>query len=827
VVIGGGPAGLTAGYLLARAGQPVIVLEAGSQVGGLARTEERDGYRFDLGGHRFFTKSTEVEQLWLEVLGDEFLLRPRMSRIYWNGKFLQYPLQVRDVIDKLGPVELVRSGASYVWAAITPNGKEESFEDWVSNRFGNRLFQLFFKSYTEKVWGVSTSELRSEWAAQRIKGLSFFSAVRNAVMGSRAPEVKSLISEFHYPRFGPGQMWEAMSHEIVKAGGEVRMNAAVDQIEIADGRVAAVHAGGERIVCSNVISSLSLRAAVGMAAPAAPPDVCEAAQGLRYRDFLTVALVLEGEDLFPDNWIYVHEPAVQVGRIQNYRSWSPWMVPDDSTACVGLEYFCFRGDDLWNSSDELLVALATTELRQLGLIDASTTVRQGYVIRVPLAYPMYDADYADRIALIRTWLSGIENLQQVGRNGLHRYNNSDHSMLTAVRAVDNLLSGASHDIWEVNVESSYHEEETVEQQPYRAAPATQAMREPLVHVFRPSAADAAPAGQASVPTCSVIVPATNNPITLVRCLAAVRAAISTSDELLVIDDLETHSPACIRNEGARRARGDIVVFVDADVIPNADAIDELRAALADGSGISAAFGSYDDDPPPGLVSQFRNLLHHHVHQESPGDVETFWAGLGAVRRDVFLAAGGFDGERFPRPMLEDVEFGLRLSETGGRIVLLPHAQCRHLKRWTLRRMITTDFRDRGIPWTRLLIERRRAPASLNLGWHHRFSALSVLATPIAFYVTRRRIVPAVGLAALVALNHRFYRLLARRDGWRLAVAGVPLHILHHASAIAALPFGVVAHIRRGGATARPEPLERIIETSPRSTTQIADQPAPR
>src|SRR3954470_16194225 len=479
LVLGGGPAGLTAGYLLGKADRDVIVLEAEDQVGGLAKTVEIDGYRFALGGHRFFTKSVEVDTLWHEILGEEFLLRPRMSRIYWNNRYLDYPLRGPDVIRKLGPVELIRCVASYLRAAVRRNKVDDSLEDWVSNRFGRRLFELFFKSYTEKVWGVPTSEIRAEWAAQRIKGLSFFSAAKAAFFGNKGDKVKSLITQFHYPRFGPGQMWETMADEIIASGGEVRLNAPVQELEVRDGRVAAVVAGGERIEPSEVISSLPLRATVGLAGAAAAGDVQAAAQGLRYRDFLTVALVIDGEDLFPDNWIYIHDPSVHVGRIQNYRSWSPWMVPDESKACVGLEYFCFSGDELWEMEDEALVELAKRELDHLGLV-APEKVERGFVTRVPLAYPMYDPDYGERVDAIRGWLGGISNLQQVGRNGLHRYNNSDHSMLTAIRAVDNIVTAARHDIWAVNAESVYHEEEVKDEPPYKRAPETRSMREPLV-----------------------------------------------------------------------------------------------------------------------------------------------------------------------------------------------------------------------------------------------------------------------------------------------------------------------------------------------------------
>jgi protoporphyrinogen oxidase len=478
VVLGGGPAGLTAGYLLAKKRKPAIVLESTDQVGGIARTEVRDGYRFDLGGHRFFTKVKEVDDLWHEIMKEEFLKRPRQSRIYWNDKFLEYPLDGMDVIRKLGPVELLRCGFSYLFAAIKPKGREDTFEQWVSNRFGKRLYQHFFKTYTEKLWGVSTDEIRAEWAAQRIKGLSFFSAAKAAFFGNRGNKIKSLISEFNYPRYGPGQMWEQMTEDIRAQGGEVRLNAPVTRIRMDGDRVVEVVAGGETLTPSHVISSLPLRTTVGIAEPEAPIDVRDAARGLRYRDFLTVALVIEGEDLFPDNWIYIHQPGVKVLRIQNFRSWSEWMVPNDTDASIGMEYFCFEGDELWSMADDDLVTMATREIQQLGLAKADH-VKFGFVVRVHKAYPIYDVEYAERVATIRDWLAGIVNLTQVGRNGLHRYNNSDHSMLTAMRAVDNILLGTNHDIWAVNAESVYHEEDVEVEQPYRDPPETPAMERPL------------------------------------------------------------------------------------------------------------------------------------------------------------------------------------------------------------------------------------------------------------------------------------------------------------------------------------------------------------
>lgn len=479
-VLGAGPAGLTAAYRLVRRGYPVVVLEADAEVGGLARTVVRDGYRFDLGGHRFFTKSEEVEDLWEELLGPELLVRPRLSRIYWRGRFVEYPLRPADVFAKVGPLELARSLASYARARLRRRGAEETYEDWVTSRFGRRLFKLFFETYTEKVWGVPTDELRAEWAAQRIADLSLGSALR-AALGGGGEAPKSLIEEFRYPRLGPGQMWEEMARRIEAGGGEIRLGAPVEGLEHADGRLTAVRAGGARFEVAAAISSIPLRTTVGVADPAPPREVTVAAAGLRYRDFLTVALPIEGEPPFPDNWVYVHDPRARVGRIQNFRAWSPWMTPDPRRSCLGLEYFCFEGDELWRSSDEELVELGRREVAALGLVDPER-VEGGHVVRVPKAYPVYDAEYAGRVELIRGWLDGIANLQQIGRNGLHRYNNSDHSMLTAMRAVENLCDGAGHDIWAVNADSAYHERDERPEQPYRAAPETPAMARPLAEL---------------------------------------------------------------------------------------------------------------------------------------------------------------------------------------------------------------------------------------------------------------------------------------------------------------------------------------------------------
>jgi protoporphyrinogen oxidase len=439
----------------------VTVLEAGDEVGGISRTVERDGWRFDLGGHRFFTKVPEVEQLWHEILSPEdFLLRPRMSRILYRGVLFDYPLKPLNAMRGLGVTEAVRCVASYVWARLRPPRDQSNFEGWVSARFGQRLYRIFFKTYTEKVWGVPATTIQADWAAQRIKNLSLLTAVLDAFGLRRgSAEVTTLIDEFQYPKFGPGMMWQRARELAEKAGATVELRAEVRGIRLRRGRAEAVlvHHDGESewLPCTDIISSMPLTDLVR--AMDAPPDVREAADGLSYRDFLTVALVVPAAAAFPDNWIYVHTPGVRVGRVQNFGSWSPYLVKDGLT-CLGMEYFVNRGDELWCMPDDDLIRLARAELDQLGLVAAGAASRSGYVVRVPKAYPVYDEGYAERVATLRTFLERhASNVQPVGRNGMHKYNNQDHSMLTAMLAVQNLL-GASHDLWTVNVEADYHEE---------------------------------------------------------------------------------------------------------------------------------------------------------------------------------------------------------------------------------------------------------------------------------------------------------------------------------------------------------------------------------
>ena len=472
VVIGGGPAGLTAAYeLQKRSGRfTPLVYEGSDMVGGIARTESHNGYRFDIGGHRFFTKVKEVEDMWHEVLQDDFITVPRLSRIYYRGKFFDYPLKLVNALRNIGPYESLRIMLSYLKWQVRPYKTEESFEEWVINRFGGRLYMHFFRSYTQKVWGINPREIRADWAAQRIKNLSLFKAVWNALTG--ANDTTSLIEEFQYPRLGPGMMWEKTQELIEQRGGKVELRSEVVQVNRTGKRVTSIdvkhwHEDGrapviERVEGEHFINSMALRDLIHSFDPPPPPEVVEAANKLRYRDFLIVTLVLDHADPFKDNWIYIHSPQVKVGRIQNFRAWSKEMLPDQDTASIGMEYFCQQGDGLWNMSDTELRALASAELESLGLAKA-TDVIDAAIIRQPKAYPVYDGDYRAALDIIEAWIGSLENFQTVGRNGLHRYNNQDHSMLSAMLAARNIL-GEKHNVWTVNVERSYHEEFEIKRQ---------------------------------------------------------------------------------------------------------------------------------------------------------------------------------------------------------------------------------------------------------------------------------------------------------------------------------------------------------------------------
>ena len=470
-IIGAGPAGLTAGYLLTKQGKSVAIIEKDeTYVGGISRTVEHEGYRFDIGGHRFFSKSQQVVDLWNEILPDDFIQRPRMSRIYYEGKFYSYPLRAFEALSNLGLLRSTACMVSYLRYKLFPVAEVKSFEDWTTNQFGKKLYSIFFKTYTEKVWGMPCDEMSADWAAQRIKGLSLWSAVVDGLKRSmglnKAPNdgqaAKTLLETFRYPRLGPGMMWDAARDKIIASGnGQIIMGHGLEQLAADSNggwRMTATNKDGEKIVVAakDAISSAPMRQLAARMHPL--PDTTLNASNLKYRDFLTVALKIKSADLFPDNWIYIHDEKVQVGRVQNFRSWSPEMVPDENGACVGLEDFCFENDGLWSSSDEDLIELAKKEMEILGLCDPKDVIG-GAVVRQEKAYPVYDEDYAANVEAMRAELEEKHpSLHLVGRNGMHRYNNQDHAMMTAMLTVENILAGERvYDTWCVNEDAEYHE----------------------------------------------------------------------------------------------------------------------------------------------------------------------------------------------------------------------------------------------------------------------------------------------------------------------------------------------------------------------------------
>jgi protoporphyrinogen oxidase len=459
LIIGAGPAGLTAAWEAEKHGIKTLILESDKEIGGISRTVEKNGWRFDIGGHRFFTKVDEVYKIWDEILDEEdFLMRPRMSRIYYKNKFYDYPLKASNALLNLGIIEAIRCVLSYFYVRINPPKNQDNFEDWVAARFGWRLYNIFFKTYTEKVWGVDARTIGSDWASQRIKNLSLMKAILNAFRINKSGEIiTTLIDKFKYPKYGPGMMWETAYKKLLDKNHEILLSSKVVDIKKNNETYKVTTQSGEVFEAKNILSSMPLAHLPKTIKPQPTSDIIDCGESLKFRDFLSVALVIDEKDAFPDNWIYIHEPGVKVGRVQNYGSWSPYLVKEGKT-CLGLEYFVNIGDELWTMDDKELINLAITELEKLSLINKDST-HEGYVVRMPKAYPVYDLDYSKNIKKIENWLSKDHaNIFPIGRNGMHRYNNQDHSMMTAVLSVRNILLGETNNIWKVNVEEDYHEE---------------------------------------------------------------------------------------------------------------------------------------------------------------------------------------------------------------------------------------------------------------------------------------------------------------------------------------------------------------------------------
>jgi protoporphyrinogen oxidase len=469
LVIGTGPAGLTTAYRLAKAGREVAVIEQDKNyLGGISWTVFYKGYLFDVGGHRFFSKSREVEALWNEILPDDFLTRPRLSRIYYRGKFYAYPLKAFETLRNLGIWQSAACLASYIFARAFPIASPKTFHQWVRNEFGERLFAIFFKTYTEKVWGMDCDEISADWAAQRIKGLNLSKALTDGLQRSLGLKrradggAKTLIESFRYPRHGPGMRWEAPARKITELGGRLVMDCKCEKLlYTSDKRLWTVETkssdgSAKTFAARHVASSAPVAELMSSLSPT--PLTLFHARALKYRDFLTVVLIGKTKCEWPDNWIYIHDLRVKVGRVQNFRSWSPEMLPDQESTCLGLEYFCQEGDKPWRLEDADLIALAKKEIDAIGLMPTGM-VTDGCVVRQKKAYPVYDETYLDNLRMIRLELqTRFPGLHLVGRNGMHKYNNQDHAMMTGMLTAENILAGHTvYDVWKVNEDAEYCE----------------------------------------------------------------------------------------------------------------------------------------------------------------------------------------------------------------------------------------------------------------------------------------------------------------------------------------------------------------------------------
>ncbi|HVZ34649.1 MAG TPA: FAD-dependent oxidoreductase [Polyangiaceae bacterium] len=457
-ITGAGPAGMTAAYCLAREGESVEVFEAANEVGGLARSLELWGQIVDMGPHRFFSADKRVNELWLEVVGRDYRLVDRLTRIYYRQRFFYYPLRAMNALFTLGPREALSCAASYARERTSPTAQDGTFESWVVSRFGRKLFEIFFKTYSEKLWGIPCTELDATFAAQRIKGLSLWEAAKNALSPQGgSSKHKTLVDQFAYPLEGTGMVYRRMRERVEEHGGKVHVATPVRRILVEDGRAAGLElASGERRRYDHLISSMPLTLLV-QGIEGAPEEIRRLAAQLTFRNTILVYLHLDAEDLFPDQWIYVHAPDLLTGRITNFRNWVPELNRGERTTIVAMEYWCYEQDEIWRRDDAGLIALASGELAATGLARGAA-VLDGKVLRLPRCYPVYARGYRERLAPIQDYLASIAGLSVIGRYGAFKYNNQDHSILMGILAAENIAHGAHHDLWSVNTDTeAYHE----------------------------------------------------------------------------------------------------------------------------------------------------------------------------------------------------------------------------------------------------------------------------------------------------------------------------------------------------------------------------------
>jgi protoporphyrinogen oxidase len=460
-IIGAGPAGLTAAYRLQQLGAEVVVFEAAPLVGGMGRSIDLWGQRVDIGPHRFFTSDPRVDGVWQDVVGDAFGVVRRKTRIYYRRRFFDYPLRPGNVVANLGPVDVVRCLWSYLREQARrsrPDGPRSSFEDWVVQHFGRRLFEMFFKSYTEKLWGIPCTELDSDFAAQRIKGFSLGHSVL-AAFGLGRTRFRTLVDEFRHPKAGSGYTWERMASRITAGGGTIRLSSPVAKIMSSGRHVTGIETtGGDAWDFDHVVSSMPLTLLVTRLADI-PPDVLDAVQRLRFRNTILVYLKVESSSLFPDQWVYIHAEDVAVGRVTNFRNWVPELYGGETATILALEFWCYDDDAIWRETDAALIDLAMREIRSVGLV-ADEAIAAGHVVRVPRSYPVYARGYGETLAPVITFLRSYDNLWPIGRYGSFKYNNQDHSMLMGLLAAENIVLRRGHDLWSVNTDYEAYQEET-------------------------------------------------------------------------------------------------------------------------------------------------------------------------------------------------------------------------------------------------------------------------------------------------------------------------------------------------------------------------------
>jgi protoporphyrinogen oxidase len=459
-VIGAGPAGMSAAYQLCKAKASVQVFEAAPGVGGLARTIELWGQKVDLGPHRFLSSDRRVNELWLEVVGRDYEMVNRLTRIVYRRKFFHYPLKALDAFNKLGPWEAARCVASYAKVRMSPIPLDGSFETWVVNRFGRRLFEIFFKSYSEKLWGISCLQLDSDFAAQRIKKLNLLEAVKNALRAGRGNRHKTLADQFAYPTGGTGMVYERMADFVNSHGGKVICGKAVKRVLAENNRATAIEfEDGTTEAFDHIVSTMPITQLVSRL-PGVPADILQKAEALKFRNTILVFLEVDGTDLFPDNWVYMHSPELQMGRVSNFRNWVPQLYGLAKTTILSIEYWCYDEDALWKQSDESLIAAASDELRKTGLI-GDAVIRGGHVHRIKRCYPVYSIGYKEHLQPVEAYLSSIANLSVIGRYGAFKYNNQDHSILMGILAAENIMQGRKHNLWSVNTDYDTYQESTV------------------------------------------------------------------------------------------------------------------------------------------------------------------------------------------------------------------------------------------------------------------------------------------------------------------------------------------------------------------------------